>query len=194
MHYGVLGMRWGYRKTPGSSGRRLFISGSSKTQDKKSPYYRRRLPKDLRAYIKKGIKNGDSFIVGDAPGIDRQTQDYLNKKKYSAVDVYGPGKKVRYSANAKWNTHPIDSKYPEGSKAWLAKKDRAMTRDSTHGYAVVLDHGGAGATRNNVQRMMSQHKPVHVYELNPNTGLIHGFGNSKDRNIKIRREPRRKKS
>ena len=186
-HYGIQGMRWGHRKTPGSSGHRSFISGSSKTQDKSSPYYRRRLPKDLRRYIDKGIQNGDSFIVGDAPGIDRQVQDYLNRKQYSAVDVYGPGKKVRYSANPKWKTHPIDSKYPEGSKQWLAKKDRAMMRDSTQGYAVVLDHGGASATRKNIQRMQAKRKRMRIHELNPNTGLIRGFANSKDRNIRIRR-------
>ena len=186
-HYGVLGMRWGIRKAPGSSGRRSFISGSSKTQDRSSPYFRRRLPKDLRKYINKGIKNGDTFIVGDAPGIDRQVQDYLKRKHYSAVDVYGPGKKVRYSADPKWKTHPIDSKYPEGSKQWLAKKDREMARDSTQGYAVVLDHGGASATRKNISRMHNANKHMRVYELNPNTGLIKGFPNSKDKNIIIRK-------
>ena len=187
-HYGILGMHWGVRKNPGSSGKRLFISGSSKTQDRKSPYFRRRLPKDLRKYINKGIANGDSFIVGDAPGIDRQVQNYLKKKRYSAVDVYGPGKKVRYSADPKWKTHPIDSKYPEGSKGWFAKKDRAMTRDSTSGYAVILDHGGAGATRKNISRMHNSGKRVRVHELNPNTGFIKGFPNNKDRNVIIRRK------
>ena len=31
--------------------------------------------------------------------------------------------------------------------------------------AVVLENGGAGATRNNVRRMIEQNKDVKVYEL-----------------------------
>lgn len=106
------------------------------------------------------------FIVGDAPGIDRQVQDFLNQNKYRRVHIYGPGKQVRYSANPKWKTHPIDApEFEEGSKEWLAKKDKVMERVSTEGLAIVLENGGAGATRNNVERLMANHKNVKVFEL-----------------------------
>lgn len=181
-HYGILGMKWGVRKEPGSSGQRVFISGSSKTQSRDSPYFRRRLSKYVRNTIKRSIKNGDTFIVGDAPGIDRQVQDYLKKKRYSAVDIYGPGKKVRYSADPNWKTHPIDSKYPEGSEKWLAVKDRAMTKDSTNGLAVILDEGSS-ATKNNIIRMQKSGKPMKIYELRKNTGLIKGFEHPGDQEV-----------
>lgn len=175
-------MKWGVRKAPGSSGQKLFVSGSSKTQNRESPYFRRRLPKYVRTELKRAIKNGDSIIVGDAPGIDRQVQDYLKKKRYSVVDVYGPGKKVRYSADPSWKTHPINSKYKEGSEKWLAVKDRAMTKDSTKGLAVILDEGSS-ATKNNILRMQKAQKPMKIWELRKNTGLIRGFEGPDDEEV-----------
>lgn len=161
-HYGVKGMKWGVRKTPSKT---VFVSGSSKTQTKESEYYRRKLPKEIRKELDGHIAKRNKIVVGDAPGIDRQVQDYLNKKRYSNVEVYGPGKEVRYTANKKWKTNPIDAPEHEvGSKEWLAKKDIMMTKVSDLGLAVVLDEG-AKATRKNVDRLVEQNKSVKVYEL-----------------------------
>ena len=181
MHYGVLGMKWGvrrYQNKDGSltsagakhygSGKTVFVSGSSKTQSKDSEYYRRKLPKEIRKELDNHIRNKDKIVVGDAPGVDRQVQDYLNKKRYSNVEIYGPGKEVRYTANKKWKTNPIDApEYEIGSKEWLAKKDIAMTKVSDIGLAVILDEG-AKATRKNADRLIEQNKNVKVYELNKN--------------------------
>lgn len=212
-HYGVKGMKWGVRKMidrrhanhqakrsrdewldrqirkakeEAKIPQRVFVSGSSKTQDKTSPYYRRKLPKDVRRELKASMKKGDQFLVGDAPGIDRQVQDYLKKKKYSNVEVYGPGKKVRYAADSKWKTRPINApEYPEGSKEWLAKKDVAMTNKATRGIAVILDEGSS-ATRNNVHRMINQKKQMNlIYELNPRPKgrLVKGFQEPADQRV-----------
>ena len=169
-HHGVLGMKWGIRHyqpygSGGYSPKNVFISGSSKTQSKDSSYYRKKLPKPIRKEINSHIKDGNKILVGDAPGIDRQVQDYLNKKKYSNVEVYGPGKQVRYQANKNWKAHPIDaSEYIEMSSEWLAKKDIEMTNQSTEGLAIILDEGSK-ATRNNIQRLIDQNKDVKVFEL-----------------------------
>ena len=176
MHHGVLGMKWGIRRyqpyPEGYSGDgkytgkdTVFVSGSSKTQDKKSGYYRRKLPKGVRKDIDENIKLGNKFVVGDAPGVDRQVQNYLKKKHYNNVEVYGPGKQVRYSASKKWKTNAID--VPDavpGSKEWLAAKDKAMQDISTKGIAVILDKG-ARATRKNVDALLSANKDVKIYEL-----------------------------
>ncbi len=190
-HHGVLGQRKGKRNGPPypldrsvSNGHKLlkgdgspqgkkkrkqktvFVSGSSKTQDEASGYYRKELPKDIQKQLDDHIRKGNRIIVGDAPGIDRQVQDYLNAKKYRNVEVYGPGKEVRYSANSKWKTNPIDDPDHEpGSKEWLAKKDIAMTEAADEGLAIVLDEG-AKATRKNVQRLSDSGKGVKVYSLN----------------------------
>ena len=172
-------MKWGVRRYQNEDGtyteagkkRRqetLFVSGSSKTQFKDSGYYRRKLPAEIRKELKRSIKNKDKIVVGDAPGIDRQVQDYLKRKHYDNVEIYGPGKQVRYSANKKWKTNPIDApEYEEGSKEWLAKKDIAMTNVATKGLAVVLDEGSK-ATRKNVERLIEQNKDVKVYQLDSN--------------------------
>lgn len=95
-HYGIKDMKWGFRRfqnpdgslTPEGRARYLgepvsqknktvFVSGSSKTQDKSSGYYLKKLPYSVRYELKEHMKRGDKIIVGDAPGIDRQTQDYL---------------------------------------------------------------------------------------------------------------------
>lgn len=187
MHYGIKGMKWGVRRKRPVSKEVLFVSGSSKTQDKNSPYYRRRLPKVVKQSIKASIKNRDTIIVGDAPGIDRQTQDYLKKKRYPHVEVYGPGTKVRYSANKNWKTHPInDPDHEPMSPEWLAKKDIAMTNRATQGVAVILDEGSK-ATRNNIKRMQEQKKgsKTLIYELypTPKHQLIKGLQNPADQRV-----------
>lgn len=168
MHYGIKRRSGRYKYGTGDRPYQhtVFISGSSKTQSKDSEYYRRKLPKDVRKKIDEYINSGDKIIVGDATGIDRQVQEYLNKKHYKDVEVYGPGKKVRYTANKKWKTNPIDApEFEEGSAEWLRKKDEAMTNAADSGLAVILDEG-AKATRNNVERLMNQNKSVEVYEIN----------------------------
>lgn len=155
-------MHWGVRKDNPNV---LFVSGSSKTETKGSPYYRKKLPRAIRKKLDDSMWEGEKIIVGDAPGIDRQVQNYLKKKRYSNVEVYGPGKNVRYLANRRWKTNAIDVPGTEPmSKEWLLGKDFAMTNASTRGLAVILDEG-ATATRNNVQRLIDQNKSVDVYML-----------------------------
>lgn len=177
-HYGVKGMHWGVRRyhnpdgtlTPEGKKHRkstdtVFISGSSKTEDKNSEYYRKQLPKEVKKKINEYMINGDKIVVGDAPGIDRQVQRYLKKAGYENVEIYGPGKQVRYTANKKWKTNPIDApEFEPMSPEWLRKKDIAMTNASTKGLAIILDEG-AKATRNNVKRMLEQNKQMSVFEL-----------------------------
>lgn len=170
-HHGVKGMKWGVwneetARRHGSNKRSVFISGSSKTQDPSSAYYRPELNKDITQLLDRYMNEKVQILVGDAPGIDRQVQNYFNDKGYNNVVVYGPGKKVRYSANEKWETRPIDApEYEEYSKEWLAKKDIAMEKAATEGLAIILDEG-AKATRKNVERLIADNKNVSVYQLN----------------------------
>jgi len=186
-HHGIKGQKWGVRrfqKYPDNYdgngkfiGKTTFVSGSSKTQDKESVYYRRNLPKYTRKELNKRMKNGNKIIVGEAPGIDRQVQDYLNKKNYSNVEVYTSGDSPRYLANKKWKVNRVDaSKYEKMSKEWLAEKDKAMAKVADEGIAVILDKGGAGATRNNIHRLLGDNKNVKITELSSHFKFL-------DRNI-----------
>lgn len=169
-HHGVAGQKWGVQNGPPYPVNRdaVFVSGSSKTQDKESGYYRKSLPKGVSDALDSYIDSNRKIVVGDAPGIDRQVQDYLNSKDYSNVEIYGPGKEIRYLANSDWKTHLVDVPDAEpGSKEWLKAKDIAMEEVASEGLAVILDQG-SNATRNNIDRLMSNNKSVKVYQLNPN--------------------------
>lgn len=174
VHYGIKGQKWGVRRFQNQDGTytelgkkrrnsRLFVSGSSKTQDDSSPY-RRDLPEGVKEVLKDYMSKNAKILVGDAPGVDRQVQDFLNEQAYKNVVVYGPGKQVRYMANNTWKNKQYDSNYEPYSPEWLAKKDRAMSRSATEGLAITLDEGSK-ATKNNVKRMVDKGKNVRVYEL-----------------------------
>lgn len=177
-HSGIKGQKWGVRRfqnadrTWTEEGKKrysgfgtVFVSGSSKTQDPESPYYRKELPKEIQKELNSSIKKKEKIVVGDAPGIDRQVQDYLKDRGYNNVEVYGPGKNVRYSASSSWKTRAIDDPEHEPySPEWLRKKDEFMTDISDRGLAVILDEGSK-ATRNNVERLISQNKEVKVFML-----------------------------
>lgn len=168
-HYGVSikngapGVGTGnWRRNPAN---RVFISGSSKTTDKDSEWYRKELPSGVKKKIDSYIESDKRIVVGDAPGIDSQVQDYLKKKKYKNVEVYSPGTKARYLADKKWENIKVDNPNAEpGSKEWLAAKDIAMRENSSEALAVVIP-GGASATRRNVYDFIEKHKNVSVYEL-----------------------------
>ena len=148
----------------------VFISGSSKTQDETSEFYRKELPEGIRKKVDSYVSSKKNILVGDAPGIDRQIQDYLNDKKYKRVRVYSPGKKARYIANPKWKNVTVDVPgAEEGSKDWLAGKDKAMRRDSSEGLAVVIPNG-ASATRRNIYDFIEKNKDISVFELNNSLG------------------------
>lgn len=191
-HYGIPKQKWGVRRfqnydgslTPEGRVRYLgepisqknqtvFVSGSSKTQDKSSGYYLKKLPYSVRYELKEHMKRGDKIIVGDAPGIDRQTQDYLAKKKYTNVEVFSPGKEgARYLANPGWKQTNVDKPGAEiGSKEWLAAKDFVMSNLADKGIAVTIDEG-AKATRKNVDRLVEANKEVMVYEIGRDRGRL----------------------
>ena len=174
IHYGIKGQKWGVRRFQNQDGTytdlgkkrkssRVFVSGSSKTQDPESKYYRQ-LPDTVKSALKDYINQKARILIGDAPGIDRQVQDYLKELSYQKVTVFGPGKQVRYQADSNWKSKTYDSKYEPYSPEWLAKKDKAMSRSATEGLAVTLDEGSR-ATKNNIARLLEKGKPVKEYQL-----------------------------
>ena len=182
-HYGIIGMKWGIRRFQNPDGSltdegrkrygkdRVFISGSSKTQDPNSKYYiEGKLPKNITDKLDGYIKDKKRILVGDAPGIDSQVQDYLKKKGYQNVEVYSTGK-ARYQADENWYNHQVESEAKKGSKEYLAAKDKAMQEDATEGLAVIIPEGSS-ATRRNIARMVDQHKDVDILELNSYKGLL----------------------
>ena len=158
IHHGVKGQKWGVRKQRTKS---VFVSGSSKATGK--------IDKGTRKEIDHLIKKKSNIIVGDAPGIDSQVQDYLAKKKYKNVTVYGTNslrKNADTNSSLGWKKKIVkNTKDKEGTPEYNRTKDIVMSKDADEAIGVVLPDGGAKATRNNLRRMMDMNKPVTALEL-----------------------------
>lgn len=160
-------------------GHRVFISGSSKTTNPESEYYRKELPKLIKQELDIRMHRGEIFIVGDAPGIDTQVQDYLHSREYDRVEVYAM-KEARYLANSKWKTIKINispedygyyNLYPfacpeEGTREWYALKDHFLCSDADSAIAIPI-YGGSRVTIANIERLKRKGIPIIVYELFP---------------------------
>lgn len=162
MHYGVGHDKgghsgrypWGSGKRP-YGGKKIFVSGASKTGDPESEYYGEPLPNAARKIILDTAKFGDHILVGDAPGVDRQVQDLL--KNYKNVIVYTINDKPRYIANKNWKVKTIKSNDQ-------VDKDKAMANDADGGIAIPIV-GRSQKTRDNVERLLQQNKEVKVFEI-----------------------------
>ena len=179
-HHGIKGQKWGVRRYQNEDGtlteegkkryNSIFISGSSKTNDTNSEYYRRELPDTLKKQIDKYIKGNKNIIIGDAPGIDSQVLNCLNNNNYKNVSIYTTNKVPRYLANNSWKINVINTYGTDpNSKEGLLFKDIAMTNAANKGLAVILENGSS-ATRNNIKRLIDQNKDVKIFMLTLNDG------------------------
>ena len=125
---------------------------------------------DLKALRKEfGYKN--AVALAEVLKIENSGISRAENKKYNRVSVYTTSKQPRYLANKKWKTRVISTHgLDPNSKEGLKMKDIAMTNDARKGLAVILENGGAGATRNNVRRLIDQNKDVKVFMLTSNSG------------------------
>lgn len=190
-HYGVLGMKWGVRKTKPKT-ERVFVSGTSKMQSKDSEYYRDELDKEIRNHLDSLMNKKVEFLIGDCVGVDAMVQGYLATHKYDKVHIYVSGNEVRNNADDKgslgWKVHGVNAnKFEKGSKEWHAVKDEVMNKIATSGLAVILDEGGAKATRKNIDRFIKTNKDVAIYQVSSK-------GKNQDRKIDINEYKNQEKS
>ena len=106
------------------------------------------------------ISRNFTVILGDADGVDRLVQDYLNEQNYDNVNVYFAGKTVRNNVR-NWNLVNVPSGNLQG-RAKFELKDKKMASDADYG--MMIWDGKSKGTRNNIKQMLSLGKHFYVIQ------------------------------
>jgi hypothetical protein len=125
------------------------------------------IPQDITEKLTDWIHQSSDFLVGDAPGIDRAFQQFLESRKYNSVTVYTSANEVRNNLG-KWAVERIESGLKSKSSAVHAFKDRKMSRIADIGL-MIWDCESAG-TLSNVIDLVKQGKNCFVW-VSPDSDL-----------------------
>jgi len=128
----------------------IFISGSIGISQ---------LPKAAVEKIDSIIEKNFTILVGDAKGVDLQTQKYLLKKNYHNIVVYFAGESIRNNVG-NWETKNIKPTAGERGRELYTLKDKAMANDADYG--LMIWDGQSQGTLNNITTMKAANKRFFV--------------------------------
>ena len=135
-----------------SDSKKVFVSGSIAVKE---------IPDSVKEVLDSHIESGDTFLVGDASGVDSLIQRYLNDKEYSNVIVYHSGSKIRNKINPDWQDKAIYVPKGVSGRDFYTAKDEAMTKDCDEGIAIW--DGKSVGTKANIDRLSKQGKSCFTY-------------------------------
>ncbi len=131
---------------------KVFIAGSRHLS---------RLNKDVKRRIDNIVEKGFTVIVGDANGVDKAVQRYLNGRRYNNVIVFCMEGGCRNNVRD-WPTRTITAADPgRRDFAYYSTKDRAMVEEADYG--LMLWDGRSRGTLTSIVHLVQQGKPVVVY-------------------------------
>jgi len=131
---------------------KVFIAGSRRLS---------RLSADVLQQIDNVLDQGCTVLVGDASGVDKAVQEYLNARQYGEVVVFCAGGKWRRNAGH-WPVKSIgDGDLPQRDFAYFYAKDRVMARDCDYG--LMIWNGRSPGTLANILDLVKEAKPAIVY-------------------------------
>lgn len=135
-----------------TNGTKVFIGGSRRLS---------RLNQNVKRRIDNIIDRGFTVIVGDASGVDKAVQRYLNSKHFSNVVVFCMEGGCRNNIGA-WPTRTITAADPgRRDFAYYSTKDRAMVEEADYG--LMLWDGQSRGTLTSIVHLVRQGKPVLAY-------------------------------
>jgi hypothetical protein len=102
-----------------------------------------------------------SILVGDAAGVDKSVQQYLNAKGYRGVEVFCSGEECRNNVGD-WPLRHVAVESRKRDFDFYAAKDQMMSREADSGL-MVWDNKSAG-TLMNALRLVRQGKQVSIFE------------------------------
>ena len=135
-----------------NSGAKVFIAGSRRLS---------KLSEDVTHRIDNIVKKGLTVIIGDAKGVDKTVQTYLNAKQYSKVVVFCMEGGCRNNVGG-WPTRVIASPDAQHKDfAHFSTKDRIMAEEADYG--LMLWDGQSRGTLTSVVDLVRKKKLVVLY-------------------------------
>lgn len=132
---------------------KVFIGGSRRVT---------RLSADVQRRIDRIIEKGLAVIVGDANGVDKSVQRYLNKRGYNKVEVFCTSDHCRNNIG-NWPLRMIATRSRAKDFQYYALKDRVMANEASVGF--MIWDGKSLGTLLNIFRLMLHQKHVVVYTV-----------------------------
>jgi hypothetical protein len=134
------------------NGTKVFIAGSRSLS---------RLGKDVKERIDSIVDKGLAVVVGDANGIDKAVQRYLDDRGYKNVTVFCMQGGCRNNVGG-WPVQKIAA--ADSSRrdfAYYATKDRAMVEQADYG--LMIWDGRSRGTLRSIVDLVRRSKPVVAY-------------------------------
>ena len=132
---------------------KVFIGGSRRVNQ---------LNADVRRRIDGIVEKRLGVLIGDANGVDKAVQQYLNGRGYDRVEVFCVGRECRNNIGS-WPLRAVPTDGRKKDFEYYATKDRRMTDEASLGF--MIWDGKSMGTLLNVLRLISQRKKVGVYAV-----------------------------
>lgn len=101
-----------------------------------------------------------TILIGDANGIDKSVQCYLNQKKYRNVKVYATKGRARNNVG-NWDIQKVDVFEDLKGFDFYAAKDYEMAKDADYG--LMIWNGKSKGTLNNSINLLCMKKNLVIY-------------------------------
>ena len=102
---------------------KIFIGGSRRLS---------KLNKDVKRRLDNIIENDFTVVIGDANGVDKAVQQYLESKHHEKVIVFCMEGQCRNNLG-KWPTRDIAAAPSARGFAYFSTKDRVMVEEADYG-------------------------------------------------------------
>jgi adenine-specific DNA-methyltransferase len=131
---------------------KVFIGGSRKIS---------KLSSEVRRRLDDMIDKRLPIVIGDAAGVDKSVQQYLDLKSYRDVEVFCSGTRCRNNVG-NWPTREVAVNSSRRDFDFYATKDLRMAEEASSG--LMIWDGESAGTLMNVLRLIRQNKKVAIFE------------------------------
>lgn len=107
------------------------------------------------------IENKLSILIGDANGVDKAVQFFLESNDYKNVTVYYSGTKPRNNIG-NWPVKLIETESKKRNREFFTKKDEAMAKIASFGF-MIWNRKSEG-TLNNIVNLLNLNKKVCLFD------------------------------